>query len=61
MMVIYHVFKKATPVLLKKQVAWIKVVKTSIFSHYILIATTNLFPTLDYLEQHSLSHNTSKV
>ena len=32
MMVIYYVFKKATLVLLKKQVAWIKVVKTSIFS-----------------------------
>ena len=58
---IYHVFQKATLVLLKKQVAWIKVVKTSIFSHYILIATTNLFPTFDCLELHSLSQNTTKI
>ena len=61
MMVIYHVIQKATLVLLKKQVAWIKVVKTFMFSHYILIATTNLFPTFDYLELHSLSQNTSKI
>ena len=30
----------------KKQVAWIKVEKTSVFAHYILIATTNLFQPL---------------